>query len=115
MTCSQLNCLLEMKRLSERMPEVASVRLTKSLHLSKPSVHRLLEGLVNLGLIEKEYYGAACLTEKGAKLADTMLAKLEKLAARLGEDIVRPESSRSAALLLLSGLDEDCFACFPKD
>ncbi len=39
MTRSQLRCLIELKRLSGKIPEVASVWLAKRLNISKPSVH----------------------------------------------------------------------------
>ena len=114
MTRSQLSCLIELRRLSDKTPEVASVRLTKRLNLSKPSVHRLLEGLRNMGLVEKEYYGEARLTEKGKATADRMQVRLNCLSEKLG-GLVKRESAFDAALLLLSGLHEDCFACFDGD
>ena len=88
MTASQLNCLIELKRLSERTPDVASVRLTKSLNLSKPSVHRLLERLKNMGLVEKEYYGEAHLTREGELLAEKMLNQAAILSDKLERGIV---------------------------
>lgn len=115
MTCSQLSCLIELKRLSEKTPDVASVRLTRNLKLSKPSVHRLLEGLKGMGLVEKEYYGEARLTPKGSALADEMIKKVDLLAQKLEGVIVRPENAGEAAMLLLCGLEEESFSCFPAE
>ena len=112
MTCSQLNCLLELYRLSLVKKEVASVTLTKGLGLSKPSVHRLLEGLRGMDLVEKEYYGAACLTPKGESLAKDMLAKAEALSDRL-KGTVSPDKAYFAALTLLSAIPSNEFECFP--
>ena len=111
MTCSQLSCLIELKRLSEKTPGVASVCLTKTLKLSKPSVHRLLEGLKGMGLIEKEYYGEARLTDRGSEVARRMENKLNVLTNKL-DGIVKNESAYDAALVLLSGLSEENFSCF---
>ena len=112
MTSSQLSCLLELKRLSEKASEVASVRLTRNLRLSKPSVHRLLEGLKNMGFVEKEFYGEARLTREGDQLAMQMLSKINMLTETLKDGIVRPEKAYDAALVLLSGLQEESFSCF---
>ena len=111
MTCSQLNCLLELYRLSLVNKEVASVTLTKGLGLSKPSVHRLLEGLRGMELVEKEYYGAACLTPKGESLASDMLKKAYTLSDRL-KGTVSPDKTFFAALTLLSAIPASGFECF---
>lgn len=112
MTCSQLSCLIELKRLSDETPDVASVLLSKRLKLSKPSVHRLLEGLKDSGLVVKEFYGTARLTREGEALANEMLSKAQLLSDRLADGIVARDSARCAALVLLSGLESDCFDCF---
>ena len=112
MTCSQLSCLIELKRLSEQTPDVASVLLTKRLKLSKPSVHRLLEGLKDKGLVKKEFYGTARLTKEGEALANEMLSKAQPLSDRLADGIVARDSAHWAALVLLSGLESGCFDCF---
>lgn len=111
MTSAQLHCLIELKRLSEKTPDVASVRLTKALGISKPSVHRLLEVLRARGLVEKEYYGEAHLTQAGSDLADKMLERIKSLAGKLAEGIVKPEDAFEAAMVLLCGLDEEKFDC----
>ena len=112
MTCSQLSCLIELYRLSGTGADVASVKLTKNLGLSKPSVHRLLEGLRGMELIEKEYYGAARLTQKGAETAQKMLDRANELSKALEKGMVSKEKSFFAALTLLSSLDADDFDCF---
>ncbi|MBQ6646499.1 MAG: helix-turn-helix domain-containing protein [Clostridia bacterium] len=112
MTCSQLRCLIELKRLSEKNPDVPSISLTRQLKLSKPSVHRLLEGLINEGYVEKEYYGAAHLTKEGMEAADEIARKADMLAKRLSGGIVSQDSAYMAALVLLSGIGSDSFTCF---
>ncbi len=112
MTCSQLGCLLEIKRLSEKTPDVASVRLSKNLSLSKPSVYRLLRELKDMGFIQKEYYGEASLTNEGNDLAERMLGRVEVLIEKLEGSVVRCEHAYAAALVLLSSLREEEFSCF---
>ncbi|MBR4234757.1 MAG: helix-turn-helix domain-containing protein [Clostridia bacterium] len=114
MTCSQLCCLMEIKHLSEKTPGVASVSLSKSLKLSKPSVHRLLRGLKDMGLIEKEYYGEASLTSEGNALAEKMNRRIDALIPKLDGAIVKHEHAYNAALVLLSGLEEEKFCCFSE-
>ena len=112
MTCSQLGCLLEIKRLSEKTPDVASVRLSKNLGLSKPSVYRLLRELKDMGFIQKEYYGEASLTNEGNDLAERRLGRVEVLIEKLEGRVVRREHAYAAALVLLSSLREEEFSCF---
>ena len=112
MTASQLRCLIELRRLSETRTVVSSVYLTAALKVSKPSVHRLLEGLRSMGFVEKEYYGQAQLTEEGNALADRMLILLKHLSERLGDSIIKPENAYDAAIQLLSAFDERYFSCF---
>ncbi len=115
MSNSQLNCLIEMMRLSEQNQYVASVSVAKRLHISKPSAHRLLDGLKKMGYIEKNPYGAANLTEMGKQIAAAMHRKAQELSAKLSDSIVSKEFAYQAALLLLANLDKDSFVCFDSE
>lgn len=44
---------------------VRSVELCKKLHVSRPSVHSMLDKLSMDGFVQKEYYGIVYLTELG--------------------------------------------------
>ncbi len=67
-----------------------------------------------MGLVEKDYYGEVRLTEKGKTTAGSMQVRLNCLSEELSS-LIKSESAFDAAVLLLSGLDEDCFVCFDGD
>ena len=95
LTTSQLRCLLTVMDLS------ASGN-------ARPSVHRLLEGLVRRGLIEKEPYGAVEMSEKGRAAADKLTEMEKACAVRMaGEFGLGACEAEKAALLLICGLDEE--------
>ena len=56
LTTSQLKCLLTVMELSSTGNAVASKEIAVQMRVSRPSVHRLLEGLARRGLIDKEPY-----------------------------------------------------------
>ena len=108
LTTSQLRCLLIVRELSASGNAVASKEIAVQMRVSRPSVHRLLEGLVRRGLIEKEPYGAVEMSEKGRAAADK-LTEMEKACAErmAGEFGLGACEAEKAALLLICGLDEE--------
>ncbi len=108
LTTSQFKCLLTVLELSAPGAEVASKEIAVQMRLSRPSVHRLLEGLVRRGLISKEPYGAVGLSEEGRRTAER-LRELEKACAgRLaGEFGLSVSEADKGAILLICGLNEE--------
>ncbi len=106
LTTSQLRCLLTVMDLSPSGNAVASKEIAVQMRVSRPSVHRLLEGLARRGLIDKEPYGAVEMSEKGraeaAELTELKKACAEKMAACFG---LGASEAEKAALVLICELD----------
>ena len=109
MTSSQIRCLLAVRELtSSRASSVASKDIAERIGVSRPSVHRLLDGLDKAGLVQKIHYGPVLMTEKGITEADRLLERCQRLAGSLtGSFSLSDEESLNAAILLMSGLHED--------
>ncbi|MBR4502678.1 MAG: MarR family transcriptional regulator [Clostridia bacterium] len=108
LTTSQLRCLMTVKELSSSGNAVASKEIAVQMHVSRPSVHRLLEGLARRGLIDKEPYGAVEMSEKGREEA----FKLKELEKACAENMARQfglgaSEAEKAALILVCELDEE--------
>ena len=106
LTTSQLRCLLTVMDLSASGNAVASKEIAVQMRVSRPSVHRLLEGLAGRGLVDKEPYGAVELSEKGREEAKR-LRELEKACAErmAGQFGLGASEAEKAALILICGLD----------
>ena len=105
---SQLRCLLAVYELGQGNDSIASKEIAVQMRVSRPSVHRLLEGLIGRGLVRKEPYGDVFLSEKGLEAA----RELEDLRKRGGQAFRRcfamgAEEADRAILYLLSGVDRE--------
>ncbi len=108
LTLSQLRCLLTVYELEGKTPGVASKEIAVQLRLSRPSVHRLLEGLIGRGLVLKEPYGGVYLAEKGRETAAEMECLREKGGRALRECFgMAAEEADRVLLLLLSGMEKE--------
>lgn len=65
LTANQIRCLLAILALTRMDEEVASKNVAKLLGVTKPTVHKALDILVSKGLLVKEHYGSARLSERG--------------------------------------------------
>ena len=61
--------MISLYRLSQGGHGVKNVELASALGFSKPSVHNMLKSLTELGVVKREIFGLAFLTEKGRSLA----------------------------------------------
>lgn len=111
LTTSQLRCLLTVMELSASGNAVASKEIAVQMRVSRPSVHRLLEGLARRGLIDKEPYGAVEMSEKGRaeaeRLREAEKACAERMAAQFG---LNASEAEKAAMLLVCGLEDESVA-----
>ena len=113
LTATQIRCLLAVYALAypeadgpER--EVASKDVARLLGVSGPSVHRALDILIREGLLEKEHYGAPCLTQLGRETAEQCAAYKENLMRVFTNQFgLVGEEGGAAAILLMSGLTEE--------
>lgn len=54
---------------------VKSIELAKHLDVSRASVNKAINTLIDKGLVEKEYYGDISLTEEGKQVSNNILWK----------------------------------------
>lgn len=108
LTANQIRCLLAILALTRMEEEVASKNVAKLLGVTKPSVHKALEILVNKGLLEKAHYGSAKLTVTGLELAERLEARQESLVLLFSQAFgLTMDESSAAATLLMSELGEE--------
>lgn len=69
LTVSNIKYLLVVYELEHSGCGARSTDVAQMLHVTKPSVHRTAATLKKMGLIDKDRYGAAFLTETGKALA----------------------------------------------
>ena len=94
LTATNIKYLLTLRELEKTDSGVRCIDLASRLKVSKPSVHTMVDTLMELGLVEKEKYGSVFFTALGRE-------KAEKYAGSF--DAVYASLSRSLSLS-----DEDC-------
>ena len=108
LTVNQIRCLLAILALTRMEEDVASKNVAKLLGVTKPSVHKALEILVNKGLLEKAHYGSARLTAAGMELAERLEERQEKLVLLFSQTLgLSLDEGSAAATLLMSELKEE--------
>lgn len=87
---------------------VKSIELAKHLNVSRASVNKAINTLVDKGLVNKEYYGDISLTEEGKKISSKILWKHKLLKKFLVEflDVDEEIASEEACGLEHSISDE---------
>lgn len=111
LTNTHLRYLLAIYRLSQTTPDVGAAGVARAMSISKPSVTRMLNVLMERGLLVKERYGKIYLTGRGYLLARDFSSKI----AILMERIPRMELGLSeneqweAACALTAAIPERCF------
>ena len=86
LTKTHLKYLLALYRLSQKRPDLPSMEVARLLGVSKPSVVRMLEVLMEQGLAVKARYGKIYLTDTGFLMAKRLSAPLERYAAQLQQE-----------------------------
>lgn len=108
LTAYQIRCLLAILALTRMDEELASKNVAKLLGVTKPTVHKALDILVSKGLLEKEHYGSARLSERGMALAEQLEARQERLLLLFSQTFgLSMDESSAAATLLMSELREE--------
>ena len=112
-TSSQIRYMIWLSRLSVNGVGVKNVELATALEFSKPSVHNMLKWLAEAGIITRETYGLAHLTEDGAVLSkkyETCFSLIEwKMFELFGENSISENSICGVlADLSLERIDELC-------
>ena len=79
LTANQIRFLLAVLSLTSIDEDIASKNIARILGITRPSVHGMLEQMVERGLIEKVRYGSAKLTDEGLALAQALEARRDRL------------------------------------
>ena len=108
LTTSQIKYLLVIYELREQKT-VRSLDIANALQVKKPSTHRALLRLADLGLINKEYYGQVELTADGKRIA-AQYHRLHGLVMRFFAQTLGLEADTAwqCSALLLGDLKPDC-------
>ena len=79
LTVNQIRFLLAVLSLATMGEDVASKNIARILGVTRPSVHGMLEQMIERGLIEKAHYGKARLTDEGLAVAQALEARRDQL------------------------------------
>lgn len=83
LTETHLRYLLAIYDLGRVTPDVGAAAIANTLKVSRPSVTRMLNILMDRGLLVRERYGKIYLTDTGFLAARDFKRKVERLQARI--------------------------------
>lgn len=107
LSASGIRYLIAMHSLSNESG-VRCVDIAQTLHVSKPSVHRMMITLSNKAFVQREKYGTVFLTEKGLQLATRYTSYYIIIFQFFNRKLAVPrEDSRNAAFALFVGITEE--------
>lgn len=110
LTASNIRYLLAMKELEKSSKGLRCVDIAAALGLSKPSVHNMLDTFIEMGIINKDFYGVASFTQYGNEIA-LKYSKYYKFVSNLLEQIFPDLNNiESATCALLAEIDENALA-----
>lgn len=108
LTASNIRYLLTMKELDGEGRGVRCIALATALGLSKPSVHNMMGTFSQMGLISRDYYGAAFFTDEGKELARRYGRYYAGVSRLLRRSFPGMADVSEAAYSLLSEVPESC-------
>lgn len=68
LTPSKIRYLVALTKMDPDDHGIRSVTLARTLHISRPSVHAMIDKLSDMGCVNKEHYGIIYLTSKGKEI-----------------------------------------------
>ena len=111
LTAAHLRYLLAIYEVSRTHLDISSRSIAEKLGVTKPSVARILNLLMEQGMIVKEYYGKIYLTDHGIWVAKRVQQELDAILAHFppvsGE--LTSEEQWNAALAMTSALPQRLF------
>ena len=111
LTPAHLRYLLAIYEVSQTHLDICSRSIAEKLNVTKPSVVRIMNLLMDHGMIVKEHYGKIYLTDRGIFVARAVKEQLETVLANFPPvkiDLTEEERC-NAALALTSALPERAF------
>ena len=77
LTGNQIRYLLTISDLSKKKHIVRSVDVAREMDYSRASVHKMLQSLKEMSLVEHDYYSSLKLTPSGSRMAGKYLKKYQ--------------------------------------
>ena len=111
LTEAHLRYLLAIYEVSQTHLDISSRSIAEKLGVTKPSVVRVMNLLMERGMIVKEYYGKIYLTDRGIFVAREVRKQLDEVLAHFPpvEAELTDEERLTAALALTAALPERVF------
>ena len=104
LTEAHLRYLLAIYEVSQTHLDISSRSIAEKLGVTKPSVVRIMNLLMERGMIVKEHYGKIYMTDRGIFVAKEVRAQLERVLQNFPPvNIELTEEERFAAALALTG------------
>lgn len=110
LTVSNIRYLLATRQLNPANTGVRCVNVARLLGVSKPSVHRMMDTLIGMELVEKDATGAVLLTARGAEIAVRYERYAAALEAALTELLQSQSAAHSVVFQLLARVPEETLA-----
>lgn len=108
LTVNQIRFLPAVLFLTTMGEDVASKNIARILGITRPSVHGMLEQMIERSFIEKARYGRARLTEEGLAVAQALEARRDKLMLLfIRRDALPMDEALMAATSLMGVLKEE--------
>ena len=111
LTPAHLRYLLAIYEVSQTHLDISSRSIAEKLGVTKPSVVRVMNLLMERGMIVKEYYGKIYLTDRGIFVAREVKKQLDEVLAHFPpvEEALTDEERFTAAHALTAALPERVF------
>ena len=111
LTSAHLRYLLAIYEVSQTHLDISSRSIAEKLGVTKPSVVRVMNLLMERGMIVKEYYGKIYLTDRGIFVAREVKRQLEQVLEHFPpvNTELTEEERQTAALALTAALPERVF------
>lgn len=111
LTPSHLRYLLAIYEISQTHLDISSRSIAEKLGVTKPSVVRIMNLLMERGMIVKEHYGKIYLTDRGIWVAKKVKQEIELVLQHFPpvEEELTEEERTAAALAMTSALPERVF------
>ncbi|MBR3894873.1 MAG: helix-turn-helix domain-containing protein [Clostridia bacterium] len=106
-TFAQIRYIVSLYRLSQSGYGVKNVELASTLGLSKPSVHKMLKSLADLGIVRQESFGLAFFTDRGRALAQKYAFCYSILEQKMSEVCGSGAASEKAICGLLADMPHE--------
>ena len=111
LTSAHLRYLLAIYEVSQTHLDISSRSIAEKLGVTKPSVVRIMNLLMERGMIVKEHYGKIYLTDRGIFVAREVQAQLDRILQNFPPVKLEltDEERFNAALAMTSALPERAF------